>query len=151
MLGQQKLLSLWLCLLIMAAFCPGAQYVYGRRRGGFFKSRGKESTNKEPSSQGHGLPKQGLKLAGAAAVAAGALGGTGTGLGLLGHSKHGSVGHHGSSSSKYNHQLYYEDPQGFYNETLWTISASTGGPAPDIFLTLGHVMFLLVAAWIRGM
>uniref|UniRef100_A0A8D0A6Y9 Shadow of prion protein 2 n=1 Tax=Sander lucioperca TaxID=283035 RepID=A0A8D0A6Y9_SANLU len=94
MTGQQKLLSLWVWLLLMAALCPGA---YSKRG---FKGRGKSDGDKAPPSQSRGLPKQGLKWAGAA-VAAGMLGGTGTGygLGFFGRPKHGSGNHHGHKTA----------------------------------------------------
>ncbi|KAM3599155.1 uncharacterized protein V6R79_000982 [Siganus canaliculatus] len=150
---QRKLLSLWVCLLLMAALCPGAQYVYSKR-GGSSKGRGKGEGNKQAPSQNRGLSKQGLKWAGAAA--AGILGGTGTGygLGFLGRSKHGSGGHyshHKTSSSEDRHH-YYNERQGFHNQSLWRAFVNAAAPAPitNIFLTLGHVVSFLIAAWIGG-
>lgn len=135
----------------MAALCPGAQYAYGKR--GSSKGRGKGDGNKGPPSQSRGLPKQGLKWAGAAA--AGVLGGTGTGygLGFLGRPKHGSGGHRGhkTAPSEQDQQLYHNERQGFRNQSLWRAFVSAAAPAPmtNVFLTIGHVVSFLVAAWIR--
>uniref|UniRef100_A0A3B4XY14 Shadow of prion protein 2 n=1 Tax=Seriola lalandi dorsalis TaxID=1841481 RepID=A0A3B4XY14_SERLL len=119
MAGQQKLLSLWVWLLLMAALFPGAQYVYSKRGG--FKGRGKGDSNKVPPSQSGGLSKHGLKWAGAAA--AGMLGGTGTGygLGFLGRPKHGSGNHnsHKTSSSEQDQRFYYNERQAYQNRSLW--------------------------------
>lgn len=148
MTGQQKLLSLWVWLLLMAALCPGAQYAYSKRGG---KGRGKGDGNKSPPSQNRGLPKQGLKWAGAAA--AGMLGGTGTGygLGFLGRPKHGSGNHHSHKASSEQDQRIYNEGRGFHNQSLWRAFVSAAAPAPmtNIFLTLGHVVSFLIAAWIR--
>uniref|UniRef100_A0A3Q3G5Z5 Shadow of prion protein n=1 Tax=Labrus bergylta TaxID=56723 RepID=A0A3Q3G5Z5_9LABR len=150
MTGQQKLLSLWVCLLLVAALCPGAQYAHCKR-GGLFKGRGKGDADKGPPSQGRGLSKHGLKLAGAAA--AGMLGGTGTGygMGLFGRPKHGSMSHHKAVSSQQDQRLYYENRQGFHNQSLWRAFVNAAAPAPNAFLTLGHVVSVLIAAWIRDM
>lgn len=155
MAGQQKLLSLWVCLLLMAALFPGAQYAYSKRGG--FKGRGKGDSNKSPTSQSGGLSKHGLKWAGAAA--AGMLGGTGTGygLGLLGRPKHSSGKHYShkssssSSSSEQDQRLYYSERQGYHNRSLWRALVNTAAPAPmtNIALTFGHVVSFLIAAWIR--
>ncbi len=151
MTGQQKLLSLWIWLLLMAALCPGVQYAYGKR--GSFKGRGKGDGDKGPPSQGRGLPKQGLKWAGAAA--AGMLGGTGTGygLGFLGRPKHGSGSHysHKTVSSGQDQQLYHNERQGFRNQSLWRAFVNAAAPVPtnNILFTLGHVVSFLIAVWIR--
>ncbi|GLD55273.1 shadow of prion protein 2 [Lates japonicus] len=151
MVGQQKLVSLWVWLLLMAALCPGAQYAYSKR-GGVFKGRGKGGA-KEPPSQSGGLPKQGLKWAGAAA--AGVLGGTGTGygLGFLGRPKHGSGHHHShkTATSEQDQRLYYSDGRGYRNQSLWRAFVNTAAPAPttNVFLAFGHVVSFLIAAWIR--
>lgn len=152
MTGQQKLLSLWVWLLLMAALCPGAQYAYAKR-GGIFKGRGKGDGDKGPPSQNRGLSKQGLKWAGAAA--AGMLGGTGTGygLGFLGKQKHRSGGHHShkTSSHEQEQRLYYNERQEFRNQSQWRAFVKAAAPAPltNIFLTLGHVVSFLIAVWIR--
>lgn len=158
MTGQQKLLSLWALLLLTAALCPAAHC----KRGGIFKGKGKgdkgDKGDKEPPSQGRGgLSKQGLKWAGAAA--AGILGGTGTGygLGLFGKPKHGSGKHHHhhhsakSSSSEQDQRLYHDEGQRSNNQSLWRVFVKAAAPAPttNIFLTLGHVVSFLIAAWIR--
>lgn len=147
MTGQQKLLSLWVCLLLMAALCPGVQYAHSKR-GGSFKGRGKGDGNQPPPSPGRGLSKQGLKWAGAAA--AGMLGGTGTGygLGFLGRPKHGSGGHYGHKTEQ--DRRYYQH-QGSQNHSIWRAFVKAAAPAPmsNVLLTLGHVVSLLIAAWMR--
>lgn len=149
MTGQQKLLSLWVWLLLMAALCPGVQYAHSKR-GGSVKARGKDDGNKAPPSQSRGRSKQGLKWAGAAA--AGIMGGTGTGygLGFLGKPKHGSGGHQGHKPEQ-DKRLYYQERQRFRNQSLWRAFVKAAAPAPvsNIFLTLGHVVSFLIAAWIR--
>ncbi|CAN9504897.1 unnamed protein product [Ophioblennius macclurei] len=160
MVGRQKLLSLWVWVLLVAALCPGAQYAHGKR-GGFFKGRNKGDGNKgdgnkAPPSKGGGLTKQGLKWAGAAA-AAGVLGGTGTGygLGFLGKPKHVSGSrHHGHktvSSEQDQHLSRGGSSQGHNNQSLWRVFAkgAASGMAPNVFLTLGHVVAVLTAAWMR--
>lgn len=150
MTGQQKLLLLWVWLLLMAALCPG---VYSKR--GSSKNKGKGDGSKAPPSQGRDLSKQGLKWAGAAA--AGILGGTGTGygLGLFGKPKHGSGKHHShkTSSSEQDQQLYPREGQNLQKQDLWRAFVKAAAPAPtaNIFLTLGHVVSFLIAAWIRDM
>ncbi|XP_042252204.1 shadow of prion protein 2 [Thunnus maccoyii] len=159
MTGRQKLLSLWIWLLLMVALCPGAQYTYGKR-GGFFRG-GKKGDSKQgkegkeaPPSQSRGFSKHGLKWAGAAA--AGVLGGSGTGygLGLLGRPKHGSKNHHGhkTTSSEEDQRLYYQENQRYHNQSRWRAFVKAAAPAPtsNIFLTLGHVVPFLIAAWIRA-
>uniref|UniRef100_A0A3Q0SL64 Shadow of prion protein 2 n=1 Tax=Amphilophus citrinellus TaxID=61819 RepID=A0A3Q0SL64_AMPCI len=139
MAGQQKLLSLWVWMLLIAALCPGAQYAYSKR-GGSFKGRG--AGNKEPPSQNRGLSKQGVKWAGAAA--AGMLGGTGTGygLGFLGKPKHGCRNHycHKTAVSEQDQQLYLQQGQGYHNHSLWRAFIKGAAPAPvtHLFLKLGH-------------
>lgn len=151
--GQQKLLSLWVCLLLMAALCPGAQYASSKRGYGF-RGRGKGDGDKAPPSQSQGLSKQGLKWAGAAA--AGVLGGTGTGygLGFLGRPKHGSRNHyhHKTASYEEDQRRYYNDSQGNHNRSLWRAFVKAAAPAPtsNIFLTFGQAVSFLIAAWIRG-
>ncbi|KAK2819105.1 hypothetical protein Q5P01_024666 [Channa striata] len=149
---QQKFLSLWVCLLLMAALCPGVQYASSKRGYGF-RGRGKGHDNKAPSSQGQGLPKQGLKWAGAAA--AGVLGGTGTGykLGFLGRPKHGSKNHHDHKTASYeeNQRLYYKENQGFQNQSLRRAFVKAAAPAPttSILLKFGHVVSFFIVAWIN--
>ncbi|XP_037608152.1 shadow of prion protein 2 [Sebastes umbrosus] len=156
MTGQQKLLSLWVWLLLMAALCPGVD----SKRGGIFKGRGKDKDkdkgkgdgdgDKAPPSKSRGLPKQGLKWAGAAA--AGMLGGTGTGygLGLFGRPKHKSHHGHKTSSSEQDQRHYHDEGQRSHNQSLWrAIKAAAPAPTTNMFLTLGHVVSFLIAAWIR--
>uniref|UniRef100_A0A665VNM9 Shadow of prion protein 2 n=1 Tax=Echeneis naucrates TaxID=173247 RepID=A0A665VNM9_ECHNA len=149
MAAQQKLLSLWVWLLLMAALFPGAQYVYSKRGGGF-KGRGKGDGSKSSSSQSGGLSKQGLRWAGAAA---GVLGGTGTGygLGLFGRPKHGSGNHYGHMTySEQDQRLYFSERQGHHNQSLWRALVSTATPVPatNILLTLGHVSHYFVTCFI---
>lgn len=150
--GQQKLLSLWVCLLFMAALCPCAPYASSKHGFGV-RGRGKGGGNKEPLSQSKGLSKQGLKWAGTAA--AGVLGGTGTGygLGFLGRPKHGSRNHdHKSASSDEDQRHYYNEGQGNRNHSLWRAFVKAAAPAPtsNVFLTFGHLVSFLMAAWIRA-
>lgn len=139
MTGQQKLLSLWVWLLLMAALCPGVQYAYGKR-GGAFKGRGKGDDTQAAPSRGRGLPKPGLKWAGAAA---GILGGTGTGygLGFLGRHKHGSGGHYGHRAE--------QDQRLSHNQSLWRAIVNAAAPvsAGNAFLALAHMVSFLVAIW----
>ncbi|XP_019738391.1 uncharacterized protein LOC109523597 [Hippocampus comes] len=140
MTGQQKLVSLWLLLLLVVALCPGAQYTYSKRGGGTHKS-GK--SNKVPASKGHGLPKPGLKWAGAAA--AGMLGGTGTGygLGFLGRPKYGSRGHAGQKTeSSGRHDSH---GQTFRNQSRWRAFLKAAAPAhlSNSLLLLGHALTFL--------
>ncbi|XP_057675946.1 shadow of prion protein 2 [Corythoichthys intestinalis] len=132
MTGQQKLVSLWLLSLLIVALCPGAQYTHSKRaqKGG--------KSNKTPASKGPGLPKQGLKWAGAA----GMLGGTGTGygLGFLGRAKHGSRGHAGhKTASTENHG------QTFYNQSRWRAFLKAAAPAhmSNLFFTMRHALTFL--------
>lgn len=136
----------------MAALCPGVQYASSKNGFGF-RGRGKGGGNKAPPSQSQGLSKQGLKWAGTAA--AGVLGGTGTGygLGFLGRPKHGSRNHdHKIASSEEDQRHYYNEDQGKRNQSLWRAFVKAAAPAPtsNIFLTFGHLVYFLMAAWIRG-
>ncbi|XP_040929085.1 shadow of prion protein 2 [Betta splendens] len=147
---HNKLLSLCVCLVLMAALGPGTRYASAKRGFGF-RGRGKGDSNKAPPSQSQGLTKQGLKWAGAAA--AGALGGTGYGLGLFGRPKHGPKNHHDhkAASTEKDQWRYYNDSQGNPHRSLWRGFVKAAGPAPpttNIFLTFGHVAFL-IATWIR--
>lgn len=147
---MKKLLTLWLCLLLMATLCPGAQYAYSKR-GGLFKGRGKGDGDKAPPSKSRGLSKQGLKWAGAAA--AGALGGTGYGLGLLGKPKRGSPHHHGkkAASSEKDPPLYYHEGQRFHNQPQRkAFSAAASANTSNNFYILGSLMSFIMTAWIRG-
>lgn len=148
--APQKLLSLWVCLFLVAALCPGAQYASSKQSFSF-RGRGKGGSNKAPPSQSQGLSKQGLKWAGTAA--AGVLGGTGTGygLGFLGRPKHGSRNHdHKTVSSQEDQQHYHSEGQGNRNQSLWRAFVKAAAPAPttNIFLTVGHLLSILMAAWI---
>uniref|UniRef100_A0A3Q3M2U5 Shadow of prion protein n=1 Tax=Mastacembelus armatus TaxID=205130 RepID=A0A3Q3M2U5_9TELE len=138
--GHQKLLSLWVWLLLMAALCPGAQYTYSKRGYGV-RGRGKGDGNKVPPSWG--LSKQGLKWAG---TAVGVPGGTGTGygLGFLGRPKHGSKNHYDrmTATSEQNQRPYYNKGQGHYNQSVWRAIVNAAAPAAmtNIFLTFAHVV-----------
>lgn len=152
MTGPQRLLCLWVWLLLVAALCPGAD----GKRGGFFKGKKKDDKDgkdgkdgKAPSPPGRGLSKQGLKWAGAAA-AAGMLGGSGTGLGLLGKSKHRSGSHHGhkAASSEKDQRLHHNESQRPPNQSPWRAFVKAAAPTTSVVLTLGHAVSFLVAAWI---
>lgn len=146
MTGQQKLVSLWVCLLLMAALCPGVQYAYSKRGS---KGRGKGDGSQASPSQGRGLPKPGLKWAGAAA---GILGGTGTGygLGLLGRHKHGSGGRH-KQKAEQDQRPSRNERRGFQNQSLWRAIVSAAAPVStsNVFLTLAHVVSFFITVWIR--
>lgn len=146
MTGQQKLLSLWVLLLLMAALCPGVHYAHSKR-GGPFKGRGKSDGSQAAPSQARGLPKPGLKWAGAAA---GILGGTGTGygLGFLGRHKHGS-GSHYSQRAEQDQRLYHN--QRFYNQSAWRAIVNAAAPVftSNVLLTLAHMVSVLLTVWIR--
>ncbi|KAF3849154.1 hypothetical protein F7725_015651 [Dissostichus mawsoni] len=148
MIGQQKLLSLWVLLLLTAALCPGVN----SKRGIKGRGKGDDDDDKAPSSPSKSLSKKGLKWAGAAA-AAGMLGGTGTGLGFFGKGKHGSGKHHGhkTSSSEHDQRPHHNENQRFQNHSLWRAFVKSAAPAPttNICLTLGNVLSFLIAAWIR--
>jgi len=145
MTGQRRLLSLCVWLLLMAALCSGAE----GKRGGLFKGRGKgdDDDDKAPPAQNRGLSKKGLKWAGAGAAAAGMLGGTGTGLGmkLFGKIKHRSGSHqsHKKASSGQDHRLKHNErsPNQF-------AKSAAAAPTTNVFFTLGHAVFFLIAAWI---
>ena len=144
MTGQQKLLSLWAWLLLMAALCSGVHYVPSKR-GGTFKARGKSDGPQTAPSQGRGLPKPGLKWAGAAA---GILGGTGTGygLGFLGRHKHGPGSRHSQRA-----ELAQGQGRGFHNQSAWRAFARAAAPVStsNVFLTLAHTVSILITVWIR--
>uniref|UniRef100_A0A1A7W6S9 Shadow of prion protein 2 n=1 Tax=Iconisemion striatum TaxID=60296 RepID=A0A1A7W6S9_9TELE len=146
MAAQQRILSLWLLLLLLAALCPAAN----SKRGGSSKARGKSDGEKASPSQGRGLSKQGLKWAGAAA--AGMLGGTGTGygLGFFGKSKH-KTGKHKTTSSEQQQQAHDQENQRNPNQSAWSAFVRGAAPAKSSnhFLTLGHVLAFLTAAWMR--
>ncbi|TNN43752.1 hypothetical protein EYF80_046061 [Liparis tanakae] len=150
MTGQRRLLPLCVWLLLMAALCSGAE----GKRGGLFKGRGKgdEDDDKAPPAQNKGLSKKGLKWAGAGAAAAGMLGGTGTGLGMkiFGKIKHRSGSHHShkKSSSEQSHRLNHNERSP--NQSVWRAFAKSAAAAPttNVFFTLGHAVFFLIAAWI---
>ncbi|KAF6716543.1 hypothetical protein FQA47_018614 [Oryzias melastigma] len=151
MVSQQKLLSFGVLVLLLAALCP--QYAYGKR-GGLFrgKGKGKDDDEKASSTQGRGLSKQGLKWAGAAA--AGMLGGTGTGygLGLFGKPKHGGYNKQKTASSDQDQRPHHQETQKRNNQTFWKAFVRGAAPVPEgnLFVTLGHVLPFLTAAWIRG-
>ncbi|CAL8321561.1 unnamed protein product [Lota lota] len=150
--GQKKIMVLCFCTLLLATLCPVVQSKRGGGVGGFIKGRGKGS--KKEGSDGRGntpalqptkkslfSPKQGLKLAGAAA--AGALGGYG--LGSWGRPKFG-VGHHGSGGKN----DYKRDGQRGKNSFMVKSSAPTAR-GDSLFWTVGSVMVYLSVAWNRGL
>uniref|UniRef100_A0A9J8BK03 Shadow of prion protein 2 n=2 Tax=Cyprinus carpio TaxID=7962 RepID=A0A9J8BK03_CYPCA len=109
MMGNQKVLIIWVWMLLWVSLYPWAHCKRGRGFGG--RSKGVGVPFKAPPSQSKG--RQGVKLAGAAA--AGALGGAaiGYGLGSLGRPRYG-YGHDGSSEEN---RRYYPDGQGYYNRS----------------------------------
>ncbi|RVE65747.1 hypothetical protein OJAV_G00119620 [Oryzias javanicus] len=153
MFSQQKLLLFGVLVLLLAALCP--QYACGKR-GGLFrgKGKGKGDDEKTSSPQGRGLSKQGLKWAGAAA--AGMLGGTGTGygLGLFGKPKPGGGNYNKqkTASSDQGQRPHHQETQKHNNQTFWKAFVRGAAPVPEanMFVTLGHVLPFLTAAWIRG-
>ncbi|KAJ3606024.1 hypothetical protein NHX12_028067 [Muraenolepis orangiensis] len=105
MMTHQKLLVVCSCALLLAALWPVVQSKRssggGGGIGGLFKGRGKKDGNEgrenrpQPTKKSRFSPKQGLKLAGAAA--AGVVGGVAAGFGL--GSRH-TPGHHGRHAGK---------------------------------------------------
>ena len=154
--GRQKLTALCFCTLLLATLCPLVQSKQSKKSsgglGGFFKGKGKGSKKEgnegrdnapaqQPTKKSLFSPKQGLKLAGAAA--AGAVGGFG--LGSWGRPKFG-IGHHGSGSKK-DHK---RDGQGVKNSYRVRSSAPAAG-ADSLFWVVGSVMVYLSVAWVRGL
>lgn len=143
MAALQRLRSFWVLMLLAAALCPGSL----SKRGGGFKGHGKGDGSKASSSQG--LPKKGLKWAGAAG--AGMLGGTGTGygLGFIGRPKHATGNHHNHKTE--HQQPNYQENQRYNNRSIWRAFVRGSAPAMErsFFLTIGHVVPFLTAAWIR--
>ncbi|KAJ8395900.1 hypothetical protein AAFF_G00027830 [Aldrovandia affinis] len=133
MIGQHRLLLLWVAMLLVAILCPGAQ---SKRGGGARPSQSRGSSR--------------LKLAGAAA--AGALGGAalGYGLGSLGRPSYGYG--YGGDSSKEDRRLYYADGPGYWNQSdlRYYRGASSSGPLPRMPLVLGSVVSMVLGSWIRG-
>ncbi|XP_026130428.1 shadow of prion protein-like [Carassius auratus] len=138
MMGNQKVLIIWVWMLLLASLYPWANC----RRGGGFGGRGKGVgvPAKAPPSQSKG--RQGLKLAGAAA--AGALGGAviGYGLGSLGRPRYG-YGYDGSSEDD---RRYYPDGQGYYNRSDWRYYRNTGSTdhVTSVLIILGTVTHIFI-------
>nr|XP_055064675.1 shadow of prion protein 2 [Misgurnus anguillicaudatus] len=116
-MGNQKLLILWVWMLLVATLCPWANC----KRGGGFGSRGKGGGlgAKAPPSQSKGSSRQGLKLAGAAA--AGAIGGAAIGYGL------GSLGRPRYGYSEEDRRYYYPDGREYYNGSDWRYNKNAAG------------------------
>lgn len=132
---NQKLLIIWVWMLLVASLCPWAHC----KRGGGFGSMGKGVGlgAKAPPSQVKGSSRQGLKLAGAAA--AGALGGAaiGYGLGSLGRPRYG----YGYDVSSEEERRYYHDGPGYHNRSDWRYNRNTADSKhmASILISLGTV------------
>ncbi len=131
MMSNQKVLVIWVWMLLLASLYPWAHC----KRGGGFGGRGKGvgPPARAPPSQSKG--RQGLKLAGAAA--AGALGGAaiGYGLGSLGRPRH---GYDGASEEN---RRYYPDGPGYYNSSDGRYYKNTGSSehVTSVLIILGTV------------
>jgi len=141
---------LWSCVLLVAALCPVGQAKRTGGIGGFFKGRGKggqkegrEGPEKtpapHPTRKSRFSPKQGLKLAGAAA--AGAVGGAAVGYGLGSRGRWGH-GPHGYSGKK----DYQRDGHGVKNHFTVKSAAPTALGA-HLLCTLWPVTAYLSGAW----
>lgn len=141
---NQKLLIIWVWMLLVTSLCPLAHC----KRGGGFGSRGKGVGlgAKAPSSQTKGSSRQGLKLAGAAA--AGALGGAAIGYGL------GSLGRprYGYDVSAEENRRYNPDGSGYHNRSDWRYNRNTAGSKhmTSILISLGTVTHIFLLNWITG-
>lgn len=140
MMGNQKLLIVWVWMLLVASFYPWA---HCKRGGGFgSRSKGVGVPARAPPSQSKGSSRQGLKVAGAAA--AGALGGAaiGYGLGSLGRPRY---GHDGRSEDN---RHYYPDGSGYQNRSDWQYrsgrSSGSSEHVTSILLTLGTVAHIFM-------
>ncbi|XP_051539153.1 shadow of prion protein-like [Myxocyprinus asiaticus] len=135
-MANQKLLIVWVWILLVATLCPWANCKLGRGFGGRGKGVGQGA--KAPPSQSKGSSRQGLKLAGAAA--AGAIGGAaiGYGLGSLGRPRYG-YGY--ESASEEDRRYYYPDGHGYHNRSDWRYyrSAASSDHVASIIMTLGAV------------
>uniref|UniRef100_A0A8C6SPV5 Shadow of prion protein 2 n=1 Tax=Neogobius melanostomus TaxID=47308 RepID=A0A8C6SPV5_9GOBI len=125
-----RLCSVCLCLLLLAAICPGTWC----KQGGIFRGKGKSDGNKEIPSRSKGLSKQGLKAVGAAAGILGGMG-TGYGLGFLGKGKHKTSHKTGSSD-----QHVYRQGQRAENRSQWNAAA----PASNHSAILLSLIILLI-------
>ncbi|XP_051971571.1 shadow of prion protein 2 [Xyrauchen texanus] len=127
-MANQKLLIVWVWILLVATLCPWANCKLGRGFGG--KSKGVGQGAKEPPSQSKGSSRQGLKLAGAAA--AGAIGGAAIGYGL------GSLGR-----PRYGHGY---DGHGYHNRSDWQYnrSAASSDHVASILMTLGALAHFFI-------
>ncbi|XP_077098119.1 shadow of prion protein 2 [Siphateles boraxobius] len=124
-MGNQKLLVMWVWMLLVVSLYPLAHC----KRGGGIGGVGRPA--KAPSSQ-----NKGLKLAGAAA--AGAIGGAaiGYGLGSLGRPRYEYDG--GS-------RRYYPDGSGNHSRSGWQNYRNTGSSEQAcILITLGNVAHIFM-------
>ncbi|XP_050977654.1 shadow of prion protein 2 [Labeo rohita] len=138
-MGNQKVLIIWVWMLLLASLYPSAHC----KRGGGFGGRGKGVGLPARAPPSHSKGRQGLKLAGAAA--AGALGGAaiGYGLGSLGRPRYGyGYGYDGSSEE---YRRYYPDGQG-YNRSDWQHYRNTGSSehVASVLITLGTVAHIFM-------
>ncbi|XP_042620848.1 uncharacterized protein LOC109076590 [Cyprinus carpio] len=138
MMGNQKVLIIWVWMLLWVSLYPWAHCKRGRGFGG--RSKGVGVPFKAPPSQSKG--RQGVKLAGAAA--AGALGGAaiGYGLGSLGRPRYG-YGHDGSSEEN---RRYYPDGQGYYNRSdgRYYRNAGSSEHMTNVLVILGTVAHIFM-------
>lgn len=133
-MGNQKLLIIWVWMLLVAALCPWVHCKLGGRLGS--RGKGVGLWAKAPPPQTKSSSRQGLKLAGAAA--AGALGGAaiGYGLGSLGRPRYG----YGYDVSSEEDRRYLDGP-GYHNRSDWRYNRNTAGSEhmASILISLGTV------------
>ncbi|XP_053717927.1 shadow of prion protein 2 [Synchiropus splendidus] len=138
---MRKLLSVWICLLLVITLCPGAWFTEGKPSGG---SKGGKKGDSKKNSSILGFSKPGLKVTGASA--AGMLGGTGTGLslGFFGRHRHGSRGHKNERQPP----PYYDEHQGSNNRSRWRAIFSSA-PPPVLSNIFTRVLPFLILVWMR--
>ncbi|XP_056322976.1 shadow of prion protein 2 [Danio aesculapii] len=133
MLGNQKLLIIWVWMLLLASLCPC--FHCKRGIGGRGMSKGAAPAKAPPSQSKGSSSRQGLKLAGAAA--AGAIGGAaiGYGLGSLGRPRYGHNGYSGG---------YYQPDR--YNQSDWRYygNMASSEHVGSLLLTLGSVAHVII-------
>uniref|UniRef100_A0A8C9RTE8 Shadow of prion protein n=1 Tax=Scleropages formosus TaxID=113540 RepID=A0A8C9RTE8_SCLFO len=139
---QRRLLSLWVSLLLGATLFPSARCGGGWKRG---QAGGVPGGVKPPlSSWGRGAPRQGLKMAGAAA--AGALGGAalGYGVGSLGRLRPG----YGYSYDGDGYGRWYPSDQVVHNQWVYYTGGCSGRAAVGWRIVLGSTLPLMLGNWI---
>ncbi|NP_001007781.1 shadow of prion protein 2 precursor [Danio rerio] len=132
MLGNQKLLIIWVWMLLLASLCPC--FHCKRGFGGRGMSKGAAPAKAPPSQSKGSSSRQGLKLAGAAA--AGAIGGAaiGYGLGSLGRPRYG----HNGYSDGYHQPVYNQSHRGYYGST------GSSEHMGSLLITLGTVAHVVI-------